>query len=635
MGNYSRGEEYFLACEKYYVEKIDPLNYKLAALFSDIASFYRAIREFENSIDYRLKAIYISLENFGKKHSLTAKYYRDFADDLYMDRRYESALKYYQSSMIASIENFNSTNYYNNPGIYDLKQSIDLFHVLFQKASIFELLSRQNQSRDYKYEKLTAAYNALRLSLDYMSSLKSNYIDSGMKQFIINNESYFYSKAIRILHKKNALNKSEQNVKDLYRTINEAKVSDFQNEVIFDDDYISGFLPDSLILVKNEISERIETYDLLIKKEKEKLASNLNRIDNWENRKNALLNSYYDLIDEGGSDLSSYFQQIKELKYLEIEKLQNDLNRNETLIDYYISDIDHMAGRECIIVIITKTNLVYRQIYISNSLINDITDIHKFIHLSSLEHDYTDNYSLTNLENDLYGVFNLLIKPFEQYFSGRNLIIIPHHQLFYIPWEFLIKTRSIPKNQSQFSDKPYLINEYNIRYGTVSALLFQDEISMEVYDEIKFVESKNIRKKDLYNLYSQNAVPQNIIIRVDCDSIEKNIPILSHLINLYRMKGTSSVVVTTCLSDTNLNTIINRFREYNNKGKKPSNALRRAKLDLLNNSGDVQFSESGISYLQFFGINKRNRETYFFYLLFVLIISLSLIVLIMNLKGKN
>jgi CHAT domain-containing protein len=70
-------------------------------------------------------------------------------------------------------------------------------------------------------------------------------------------------------------------------------------------------------------------------------------------------------------------------------------------------------------------------------------------------------------------LYQLLIKPFEQYIGGKDLIIIPDGELYKVPFELLINPGQQVNTLSKWQDLPYLIKKYNISYCYSATLLLE------------------------------------------------------------------------------------------------------------------------------------------------------------------
>ena len=69
-----------------------------------------------------------------------------------------------------------------------------------------------------------------------------------------------------------------------------------------------------------------------------------------------------------------------------------------------------------------------------------------------------------------YMYFNL-IKPVEEHFTGKKLIIIPDEEIGWLSFDSFLK-KAPPAGQSGYEGLAYLLNDYTFSYGYSSSLVF-------------------------------------------------------------------------------------------------------------------------------------------------------------------
>ncbi|WP_290797845.1 CHAT domain-containing protein [Flavihumibacter sp. UBA7668] len=89
--------------------------------------------------------------------------------------------------------------------------------------------------------------------------------------------------------------------------------------------------------------------------------------------------------------------------------------------------------------------------------------------VAALKELYT--ISAANFKTPAFRLYQQLIQPVEAKFSGKNLLVIPDGELFYLNMELLISDNKA----NDFAGMPYLLNTYNISYqlSATNALLMK------------------------------------------------------------------------------------------------------------------------------------------------------------------
>ncbi|MDP2424520.1 MAG: CHAT domain-containing protein, partial [Bacteroidales bacterium] len=92
-------------------------------------------------------------------------------------------------------------------------------------------------------------------------------------------------------------------------------------------------------------------------------------------------------------------------------------------------------------------------------------------HLVQSDFSSFTSENFNNYKNLGYDLYELMIKPVDDVLSGKRLIIIPDHQLGYLPFEVLITEQTLP-GPVDFSGLPYLMLDHPISYTYSATLLF-------------------------------------------------------------------------------------------------------------------------------------------------------------------
>src|SRR5512133_4222013 len=81
-------------------------------------------------------------------------------------------------------------------------------------------------------------------------------------------------------------------------------------------------------------------------------------------------------------------------------------------------------------------------------------------------------------------MYNNLIHPVENSFTGKKLIIIPDEEIEWLPFDAFLK-KMPGEGKHDFEDMEYLINDYSFSYGQSSSLLFGSD-NYEVQEDSLF-----------------------------------------------------------------------------------------------------------------------------------------------------
>ena len=142
----------------------------------------------------------------------------------------------------------------------------------------------------------------------------------------------------------------------------------------------------------------------------------------------------------------------RESKLSELAELKNNLDNQTAILNYYVS------GEHIYLLCITSKSTVVKRIETDEIFYKTFNSFIRQTYQISDGERY-EGYPLANM------LYNYLLKPIEPFISNANrLIIIPDENLFYLPFDALMKS-------SEKGD--YLLNQYVISYHYSTSLLLQ------------------------------------------------------------------------------------------------------------------------------------------------------------------
>jgi CHAT domain-containing protein len=144
------------------------------------------------------------------------------------------------------------------------------------------------------------------------------------------------------------------------------------------------------------------------------------------------------------------------------------LQKDETILDYLLSNQYSEGKRKLYVFIISRDNLNFSEQYVDSLFIKNADIIRN-----------TGNSSINLIPETVYFqiytgalnyMYNNLIKPFEKWFQGTRLIIIPDEEIGWLSFDAFLK--NIPREgQTDYEGLSYLVKDYKFSYGYSSSLI--------------------------------------------------------------------------------------------------------------------------------------------------------------------
>jgi CHAT domain-containing protein/tetratricopeptide (TPR) repeat protein len=471
-----KAEEFYIKSIRSFKAEFGEEYYRLAEAYFDYGLFLKSVGQNKESLEALQKALLICLKNYGEKHSLVSFSYKLIGDHYVNQNDYDSALFYYQKSLIAVVKNFNDPDIFSNPSVDSSLFDIRLLDNLKSKAHALELLAGRQDDPDMKMKITGKSLETIELALRLVDIIRNNYPSEESRIYLAENEKETYISAVHIAIESYFLSNGNPPVRTIYNIAQRAKAAILRNEITGNELMYSAGMPDSLRETRNRLTVNIAAYNNLILEESRSTNPDSSKIILW---KDALFNMNREkekVADEIGIAFPRYYELIRKTEPVPPEIIQKQLKKDETIIDYLLSNQYSDGKRKLYVFLIKRDHIEFREtgldsLFLKNAEIlrnTSNTELAAVIHRNNFA-DYSGalNYMYVNL-----------IKPFEELFSGNKLIIIPDEEIGWLPFDAFLKSKPAA-DQSDFEGLHYLIRDYTISYGYSSSLIFSTRTSLK------------------------------------------------------------------------------------------------------------------------------------------------------------
>jgi CHAT domain-containing protein/Flp pilus assembly protein TadD len=429
----------------------------VASCYRNMGEVYQEMEDYREARKNHEIALKIRLSTLGINSPHVAQSFSQIGRAYAGEKQYFQAITYYQKALVTLVPAFNDTNIYTNPPVEQVRSEEYLLGALAYKARAFLDLYRLDSSHQEYGQASVSTYQLASQLLDQMqlgyASQESKYVWGEFAHPI-------YEEAIQIsllLFKDtgeaqyNALafqfaEKSHANV--LLQSLYESRAKKFAN------------LPAELLQEEKQLRIDLTYYhgELQQLKSSTSKQDSLNKIQ-LENRLFTLNEKYQQLIKSFEDQYPEYYRLKYDIESPSLAEIQVKLKSNQAAIAKFF------WGDSNIYIFYLDQN--DREVF---ELPRDTLLADKIRSLRA---------ALINLEfeqylQDAYTIYQVLIKPIENYLSdNQRLFIMPDGILYYLPFEALIEEKYLAGDVLDFTKLPYLIKDYEISYHFSDALLME------------------------------------------------------------------------------------------------------------------------------------------------------------------
>ncbi|MEZ4886007.1 MAG: CHAT domain-containing tetratricopeptide repeat protein [Chitinophagales bacterium] len=452
----------------------------VAKSLEGIGICYHNTKDFDLGVQYLQQAIDIKIIHYGKQSSELATLYLNIGNCHEGKKDYEQALNYFQKGLIVLNTDFQDANIYQNPKDFKYVNPGTL-SILYSEKSNILLKLYQEQGQNPK--DLQAALATAITACDFIADLRKQYKTEGAKHTLAEEASYNYNIAIEVAMETYVLYQSSPTIPQYSVFTNiPSNAKDVKN-LTFD---FSEQCKATLLLSNlkdNEAKAAAKIPADLLEKEKA-LQKRLNDLNNdiaqqeakGDEKDETILSqlqseyfhqkqNYDQLIAQFETDYPKYHQLKYDVSTASIQDLQSllETKKQTALISY------HIADKQIYIFAIASNDYQIATIPKPENFSDSIEKLQNAIQLGHIQYFVECATQL----------FDLLLKPIWDFLQKTSkLIIIPHGELYYVPFDVLLNQHQIT-DVKNFENLPYLIRDFDISYHYSATMLLHSHRKQE------------------------------------------------------------------------------------------------------------------------------------------------------------
>ena len=366
-GNLIKAEEFYLKSISNLKMNMVKIIIRLAEVYFDYGLFLRSEGKTTEALEAHKKALSICLKNYGEKHTLVSLSYKHIGDDYLNQNIYDSALYYYQKSLIAVVKNFNNPDIFTNPSIDSSLFDIRLLDNLKSKSQALELLAGEQNDPGMKLKTMRKGLETIELALRLIDRIRNNYMSEESRMYLADNEKETYLFAAHLACSIYSATHENSMGDTMYGIAQKAKAAILRNEITGNDLLYSAGVPDSLREKQNKLSGNIAAYNNLILEENRKINPDSSRITLW---KDALfdMNRAKEKVSENIEKVfPQYHDLIRKTEPVSLPAIQKQLKNDETIVDYLLSNKYSDGKRKLYIFLISRHRLEFRENWLDST----------------------------------------------------------------------------------------------------------------------------------------------------------------------------------------------------------------------------------------------------------------------------
>jgi CHAT domain-containing protein/Tfp pilus assembly protein PilF len=436
-------------------------NYIAGYIYSQIGEVYEQKLDWDNSLRYFQKAMDIFQSTTPDEHTIRAVVLNNFA---YMYSRkgdYDMALNYYQKALNANIYEFDNTDIKTNPEFSHQPISVfDYVNSLYGKANC---LTKANPT-DITFAIL--ADSTWQLAVSYIDKIRHSYTRESSQ---LNIQQKAFEIIDGALENMNVLYSESQDSAYSFRSF---KLAEKSKAIVLQEALKAGEaikfaeIPAEIQELEHQLNVKIANMEKKVSEQRK----DGGEIDSAFFESNTELlrirNSHDSLINALEINYPKYFDLKYAHKVAEVSEIQSALDEETALVEYF------MGEKTLHIYCITANDFTVYSEEIDEDVQGKIKEFIQNLKDRSLALQANES-TLGSFRTTAYELYLKLLTPVNSNIvNTKELIIIPDGMLCYLPFETLLTEPGDSINN--FNDLPYLVNDFNIRYGQSATMILND-----------------------------------------------------------------------------------------------------------------------------------------------------------------
>lgn len=466
-GSFERAMEYFQKSLNIRIETFGDESMAVASSYHNIGVCLRLQKEYLEAERFLEQSLKIKNNRYGESHPFVADSYYQLGKVHFFQNQFDRALHFFQRSLIAMVPQFSDLRIESNPSFDKVFIKSELLKVLNDKA---EALYQQYLFDPKQIDSLKVSFETYLLMSNLIDLIRREYRSADYKLVFGEKSHEIYTKAIQVAFTLYELTGEEVYKQESFAFSEKSKVALLYESVIESNARKFSGIPPELLEKERTLKKDLAFLGTNLEKEYKKESSiNLNNVTRLENDYFQKKGEYHKLITYFEENYEKYFQLKYQYHPVAISDLQKQLNRDTALVEYFLAD------EIIIIFVITKES----HKILSKPIDDDFNRIIQSYYRSIKK---IEEKAFLYLSRKLH---QILIEPVIKWTGDkRKLIIIPHGNLCYVPFESLV---SGDGRESDFQYVDYLIRHYAISYHYSASLWYFKETHASLKREKSFI----------------------------------------------------------------------------------------------------------------------------------------------------
>ncbi|WMX17297.1 CHAT domain-containing tetratricopeptide repeat protein [Aureispira sp. CCB-E] len=456
--------------------------------FSVCGLYYRAIGNYNTSLEYYQKALKIRHETYGTEHPLIAKVYFNLGQTEQKKNHSAQAQMYYNLAKQA-------IKVPAKQELISFLMNKDSADAIPDKAVLLKILDAEARLLQEK-DALELANNKTEAAVLLLEKMRNNFKEEGSKLFMVQTMIPTYELSIGVSLDLYQRTQDRRYLEEAFQLVEKSKAMLLLDALKAEEARNFGNVPKKLLNEERRLARERVRYEKLLFEAK---SARDESMISWHQKELLKLKRASEKLQD---TLENNYPKYHELKYntqiANLEQVQKDLDSQTALIEFFVgANHIYIFSVYSDTVWVTKVPMDNQFMSAIRGLRTALTDV------KMLTKDIESSYLLLTKNGRL--IYQKFLEPALKKEGIERLVIIPDGMLNYVPFDVLLTEK--PDYQTvNFKTLPYLIKKQTINYHYSSTLKLFSRAPVKTngkmlamassYDKDKFINAKGFSARD-------------------------------------------------------------------------------------------------------------------------------------------
>lgn len=423
-------------------------RYYISDVLDKIANLYMEQEKYDRALEYLQKSIAIRLRTDGDHHPRTAKSYNQMGDVYFQTKHYKKAIQYYEKAIIANTNPNKKRSDVDDLNPEDFMDLNTLLTTFYGKARVLQERYTVDNNPDDLKESIVVYQKADNLMQGIRESLHT-YQD---KIAFAKQTQKVYAGAIETQLLYHQIDQKKESLHQAFNYAEKSKANTLKELLAESNAKSFAGLPKTILDLEQHLKSERSFYISERIQERSKQIVDTATITTYENKLFDLDRKQDSLTRVIEKSYSKYYQLKHQNKIVSVANIQEKLNENTTLLEFFVSDSSTYAFT------ISK-----KEIKVTTLLTPELNK-----NVEALRAAIVAKNTIV-FKTISHALYDQLIAPVKDQIKGDQLIIVPDGSLWHLNFDLLLTQNDLSYDPKALS---YLLKEYAISYASSANLLF-------------------------------------------------------------------------------------------------------------------------------------------------------------------